>query len=113
MMDLIRKLVSIPSFTGNFYAIDKCIGLCMNIVDKNAYFFEKNKNGYKSLLISTHNSLDFDVLSLCHIDVYRSDKYEMIETIDKIYGRGVFDMKSFVVSNLVNFNNIWYFNYIR
>ena len=105
-MDLIRKLVSIPSFTGNFYAIDKCIELCMNIVDKNAYFFEKNKNGYKSLLISTHNSLDFDVLSLCHIDVYRSDKYEMIETIDKIYGRGVFDMKSFVVSNLVNFNNI-------
>ncbi len=106
MMDLIRKLVSIPSFTGNFYAIDKCIELCMNIVDKNAYFFEKNKNGYKSLLISTHNSLDFDVLSLCHIDVCKSDKYEMVETTDKIYGRGVFDMKSFVVSNLVNFNNI-------
>lgn len=106
MINNIGKLVAIPSFTGNFNAIDECFRLCREIVSKNVFIFEKNINGYKSILFSNCNNLNFNVLSLCHIDVYESDKYELIETKDKIFGRGVFDMKSFVVSNLINLNKL-------
>lgn len=106
MIEYIKELVSIPSFTGNFSAIERCFALCKNIVSKSAFIFEKNINGYKSILFLNQNALNFDVLSLCHIDVYKSDRYVMTETTDKIFGRGVFDMKSFVVSNLINLNKI-------
>lgn len=106
MLKYIEKLVSIPSFTNNFDAIGECFRICKEMVLDNTFIFEKNINNYKSILFSNCNSLNLDVLSVCHVDVYKSGKYEMTEATDKIFGRGVFDMKSFVVSNLTNLNRI-------
>lgn len=103
MINLIDKLVKIPSYTGNYSAIGECFKICKSFFgDTKIFIVENEKNNYQSILFSNYSTLNFEVLSLCHMDVVTNNEYKMIQKDDIIYGRGVFDMKSFIVSNLVN-----------
>jgi acetylornithine deacetylase/succinyl-diaminopimelate desuccinylase-like protein len=112
VLDLIAKLVSIPSFTGNFEAMDACFSLCRDFLGGSAGIYEEEivHRGYKSVIFSNSNSpsLKFDVISPCHMDVVPIDNYKLAVSGDggKIFGRGVFDMKSFIVSSLVNLRDM-------
>lgn len=100
------KLVGIPSYTGNFGAMNLCFEVCKGFLinTHGIYIKEFERNNYKSIIFSNVDSLVFDVISPCHLDVVVAEKYEL--KIDKntsrLLGRGVFDMKGFVASNLIN-----------
>lgn len=103
MINFIDNLVKIPSYTGNHNAIKKCFDICKSFF-KNVKTFiaETEKNNYQSILFSNCNTFNFEVLSLCHMDVVSNNEYKMTQKDNIIYGRGVFDMKSFIVSGLTN-----------
>jgi hypothetical protein len=105
MLDLIAKLVNIPSYTGNFAAAQTILDLCRNFVaavDPAIYMLMSYKNGYPSLLLTRVPPEQQEILSVVHVDVVPAKSYEFIRKDNKIFGRGVFDMKGFVVSALVN-----------
>ncbi|MDR2077848.1 MAG: M20/M25/M40 family metallo-hydrolase, partial [Rickettsiales bacterium] len=112
MLDLIARLVSIPSVTGNFEAIDTCFCVCRDFLCRSPGIHTEEiiRNGYKTIIFSNSNdgSLKFDVVSPCHIDVVPADSYKLTRDTDagKIFGRGVFDMKSFIASSLINLKSI-------
>lgn len=103
MLDLIEKVIKIPSYTGNTRAVLECFDIYKSIfLNKKVYIKEVNNNGYISILFSNYNTLDLDVLSICHTDVVENFEYKMTKKDNIIYGRGVFDMKSFIIMNLLN-----------
>lgn len=103
MINFIDNLVKIPSYTGNHNAIRKCFDICKSFFgDTKIFIVENEKNNHQSILFSNCGTLNFEVLSLCHMDIVPNNEYKMIKKDNTIYGRGVFDMKSFVVSSLTN-----------
>lgn len=75
------------------------------------HILEAQKNSYKSMLffneyesdeVENSKKLNFDVLSLCHLDTVEATSYDLHRDANMIRGRGVFDMKSFAVAALVN-----------
>ncbi|MDR1494562.1 MAG: M20/M25/M40 family metallo-hydrolase [Rickettsiales bacterium] len=104
MLPLISKLVNIPSCSDNFVAVAQGFEICKEFLSKNPEIRmeEFEKNGYRSVIFSNSGGRQFDVISLCHLDVVPAKTYEMKRRGNKIFGRGVFDMKGFVASNLVN-----------
>jgi acetylornithine deacetylase/succinyl-diaminopimelate desuccinylase-like protein len=81
-----------------------CLDLCRRFLPKNLGIYGKEfvNSGHRSLVLSNVDGLKFDVISPGHIDVVPSKTYEMKIDGGKIFGRGVFDMKSFVASSLIN-----------
>jgi acetylornithine deacetylase/succinyl-diaminopimelate desuccinylase-like protein len=109
MLNFIENIVKIPSYTGNFRAVEECFVLCKDYCD-NCFMKEVEVNGYRSVLFSNVDTLNFDILSVCHIDVVPSKVYDMSVNDNIVRGRGVFDMKSFVVVALYNLKRIKNFN---
>ncbi|MDR2777671.1 MAG: M20/M25/M40 family metallo-hydrolase [Rickettsiales bacterium] len=108
MLHLIRDLVRVPSLSDSFEAVAKALDLCREFLPRNLGITttEFIKNGHRSLIFSNAGGLEFDVISSCHIDVAPAQTYEMKIDRGKIFGRGVFDMKSFVVSSLANLREL-------
>ncbi|MDR3079302.1 MAG: M20/M25/M40 family metallo-hydrolase [Rickettsiales bacterium] len=104
MLPLVAELVSTPSYGGNFPAMDRCFGLCREFLSQSSAIRleEFEKNGHRSMIFSNSAGRSFDVLSLCHLDVVPARTYEMSRSGDRIFGRGVFDMKGFLAASLVN-----------
>ncbi|MDR2777158.1 MAG: M20/M25/M40 family metallo-hydrolase [Rickettsiales bacterium] len=117
MLHLIRRLVNVPSYSGNSLAIARCLDLCREFLFRSPgiHLQEFEKNGCQSLIFSNAGGLEFDVISPCHIDVAPAEIYEMRIDGYKIFGRGVLDMKSFVASGLTNLREMarWGYNSIR
>lgn len=100
MLNLIKKLVEIPTYSQCKLAVNECIN-----------FFENNvKVDYynNSVLLKNTDSNNFDVISTCHIDVVpmQNNKYTLEKNGNILNGRGVFDMKSFLVSALFNLKKL-------
>ena len=107
MLDVIEKLVKLKTTENNIKEINQAINLCINYFNevKDKIFTHTINN---SILISNHNGFNFDVVSTCHIDVVpmQNNIYNIKKENNIIYGRGVFDMKSFVVSALFNLKKL-------
>ncbi|MFC1659082.1 M20 family metallopeptidase [Pseudomonadota bacterium] len=109
LLDLITNLVKIPSKTGNLKAMHECIDYCKNFFNKkNVFIKETIKNNQPSVLISNVDTMNFDVLQICHIDVVPADKNMFNPTLKdgKLYGRGTQDMKVFVATGMKLLENV-------
>ncbi|MDR1498739.1 MAG: M20/M25/M40 family metallo-hydrolase [Rickettsiales bacterium] len=105
MLNFIEKIIKIPTYTGNFEAINECFGLCKNLCEE-CIIREVCINNYRSILFSNADTNDFDIVNLCHLDVVENEVYRVIMDENILRGRGVFDMKSFVVCSLFNLKQI-------
>ena len=107
MLNLIEQLIKLKTTENNTNEIKLAIDLCINYFNniKDKIFIHKIND---SILISNHNGFNFDVISTCHIDVVpmQNEIYNIKKDGNIIYGRGVFDMKSFVVSALYNLKKL-------
>ena len=103
MLEKIKQLVNIYSYSYNQKNIELAINLCKSFYPLK-YIKETAHNGFKSALFSNYDGFDFDVLSLCHIDIVECpmEMLQLKQQNNIIYGRGVFDMKSFLISSLEN-----------
>lgn len=101
MLSLIEELVKIPTY--NQENCKLAINKCVNFFDNVAVEYYKNS----TLLKNTKNN-EFDVISTCHIDVVpmQNNIYKLKKESNIIKGRGVFDMKSFLVSAIFNLKTI-------
>ncbi len=107
ILDLIERVIKIPSITGNLKTTMECFDIYKSIfLNKKIYIREVSNNGYISILFSNVDTMSFDVLSVCHTDVVENIEYKMTKKDNIIYGRGVFDMKSFVIMNLLNLKEL-------
>ena len=93
---LTKRLISIPSVTGNTKEISRALALLSNVAEeKGLTSTTLNNNGVKTLWIKPPNSVDAKILLLCHIDVVSANKNDFVPEISmgRIIGRGAFDMK--------------------
>ena len=101
MLSLIEELVKIPTYNQENckLAINKCINFFDNVVVE--YYKD-------SILLKNIEGFEFDVISACHIDVVpmQNNIYKLEKKNNIITGRGVFDMKSFLVSAIFNLKTI-------
>lgn len=106
-LKLIERVIAIPSYTSNFRAVNECFEFYKGIFNNcNVNLREVDDGGYKSILFSNCITNNFDVLNICHTDVVESIEYKLSKKENVIYGRGVFDMKSFVIINLLNLRKL-------
>lgn len=107
MLSFIEKLVKLKTTENNINEIKEAVNLCINYFNdvKDKVFIHEINN---SILISNYNGLNFDIISTCHIDVVpiQNNIYNIKKENNIIYGRGVFDMKSFVVNALYNLKKL-------
>lgn len=101
---ILKKLVSMPTVTHNHDANREAL----NWVHNKLSFLEggiESINGFPSLYLSTKGTFSPDILLAAHIDVVNGF-YELTEKDEKIYGRGVFDMKFAIASFIVALNRL-------
>lgn len=112
MLNKIKELVQIASTSYNNFALQEAINVCKKYY-QNQYTKEIVYNNVSSILFANCDSLQFDVLSVCHIDVVNADNslFNLKMGGGKIFGRGIFDMKSFIVSSLENLQKINHIKY--
>lgn len=112
MLNKIKELVQIASTSYNNFMLQEAINICKKYY-QNQYTKEIIYNNVPSILFANCDSLQFDVLSVCHIDVVNTDKelFDIKADNNKIFGRGVFDMKSFIISSLENLQKIHHIKY--
>lgn len=104
-IELSQDLIKIPSISGNFTETRHCIDYCKNYFKNfnNVKIKEIEINNTPSVLLSNYDGLDFDIISIGHIDVVpvEDDKMFVPEIKDgKLYGRGSYDMKSLVAVSM-------------
>lgn len=93
---LVQTLVQMPSITEDLEE-------CKRVVDFAASFFESTpltvqrfeSNGHFSILISQHDTLEYDLLLCGHLDVVSAPTESFIPEVKdgKLHGRGSADMK--------------------
>lgn len=104
-VELSQDLIKIPSISGNFTETKRCIDYCKNYFKNfnNVKIKEIEINNTPSILLSNYDGLDFDIISIGHIDVVPVEDNKMFipEIKDgKLYGRGSYDMKSLVAVSM-------------
>lgn len=112
MEELLKKLVSYKSTTGNFEEVDKLLRFIQSYFSDTIYKTDYQTkllkyNNYSSLLISNSDDLNFDVFFCGHIDVVSAmnEQFELKRNRTFYYGRGVFDMKGQVAAILESLKN--------
>jgi succinyl-diaminopimelate desuccinylase len=109
ILSFARKLLLVPSFTGNAIEINEALNLAKKELEGYAYeFFEKNS--IKSLLYfnTKKRPAKFKILLNCHLDVVSGNKAQFIplEKNGKLYGRGAIDMKAAAAAEILVFKSI-------
>jgi len=99
LLDVIKKLVSFKTITGNQSEIEKCLKYVEKLLKPSGAKVDVFSYENVSPVIFAKNTegQHFDVLVLGHLDVVPADD-EMFEPYfkgGKLYGRGTLDMKSF------------------
>lgn len=105
IIELAQNLIRIPSEINNDEELKNCIDYCKNYFSKykNLYLKEVEQNNKHSILLANYEGLNFDILSIGHIDVIPVEDREMFNPIikdGKMYGRGTIDMKSQVAISM-------------
>lgn len=99
LFDLTKKLVEFKTDSNNKEENKKCLDFCIDYLKHlNPSVRIEESNRHYSALISNTETLDFDVISIGHIDVVPAepDMYKVTEKNGKWYGRGVADMKGYI-----------------
>ena len=95
----LSEIVSIPSITSNITESDRCIDYCIDFIKNNTstnpFILKKYFNNFPSILIANKETMLYDVLAICHIDVVPAKQEMFIPKIinNRMYGRGTADMK--------------------
>lgn len=99
LLELIKKLISFKTITGNKEEIDQCLAFIKDYLVPSGAKIEICRYKDVSPVIFAHNTEDekFDALVLGHLDVVtaKNDMFEAKEKEGKLYARGALDMKSF------------------
>lgn len=97
VLDLTKKIVRIPSTTGNYKSLDKVLEICEDKL-KDYSFKEFVKNSSRSLLFYNGKKIPkkFRLILNAHLDVVPGKSNQFITKIvgDKLFGRGTQDMKA-------------------
>ncbi len=100
IVDTAKELIKFKSIAANKDEIEKCLQYCTDYFAGKGVTVTKFTNEKISpvLLISNHNGMDFDVLTLGHVDVVPAEEDQFLPEVKdgKLYGRGAVDMKTWV-----------------
>ena len=105
IIDITGKLIKYKTVKENyndFYLATKYI---KKIINKDYFIIEKRINEYPNLIISNTEDNNLDIIFCGHLDVVPNETYQMIETDDKLLGRGAFDMKGQLATMISLLNN--------
>lgn len=106
IVNTIIEMIKIPSVSGNLPEIEKVISYIKDFFkDKKVCLKEfRYENADPVLLISNCDTMDFDFLSIGHIDVVPARDEQFVPYIkdEKLYGRGTIDMKTQIVISMYN-----------
>lgn len=109
ILDLTKKLISIPSVVGNEKAMTEILEICKKIL-KNFPSKKFIKNGSKSILFYNKKNLPkkFKLILNAHLDVVPGKKNQFKPFIkeDKLFGRGASDMKATAAVFIILFSKI-------
>ena len=100
MEPTLKEFVEIPSASGNSIELDNAVRKIKMFLGKNFIYEEFTNKNIKSVLISKNRTRKFKVLLYGHIDVVPAKEYKVTEKEDRLFGRGVYDMKG-IVWNLI------------
>lgn len=110
ILDLAKKLISVPSTSTNQEAIKKILEIAKQTLGTNFPIETFESNGIPSLLV--RNTLKrpkrFKIILNAHLDVVPSEKefYKPYEKNGMLYGRGAYDMKSAAAVMILLFKEI-------
>lgn len=104
IFDHLKKLVEIPSITGDQQAIKEALDYIEDCIKEYPEFKIKRHavNGVEFLVASTKNLKQPKVLLAAHLDVVYAEpsQFFLTQKNDNYYGRGAFDMKFAIASYL-------------
>lgn len=103
MYTILRRLVSIPTVTGNYEANHDALDYIDTFLSKRGLFVERlHYNGIEALIATTKHTKTPTILLGAHLDVVNADSsnFELREADGKLYGRGVLDMKFAIAAYL-------------
>lgn len=106
-LKFLEKLIALETITGSNKVQKKAITLIEKELPKSFKKINFLSNNYPSVLFYSKEKDKFDVLFVVHIDVVSAKKelFKFKKIGDKIYGRGVYDMKGPILSCLIAINN--------
>ncbi len=103
MIDTLAKLVSYKTFPDNLKAIEECFEYISTLFDQHFTKVESKKyDSHPCLVITNKNDKVQSTWLYIHIDVVAADQeqFTLIQDGDRLIGRGVYDMKSALVTYL-------------
>ena len=101
---LAQKLTQFESTRENKGQMHACLDFCVDQFSGLPVFIQRfESNGIQSVVIGTHDTKEFDVILLGHIDTVPGPKELFEGKIEegKLMGRGTLDMKAFVATSIV------------
>lgn len=106
ILDILKKLMNIDSYSGNYKSIDKVFNYIKSIMSKSLDIKMYEFNKCKTMVISNTVDKNLDIIFGVHIDVVPNDEYKFKKDNKNVYGRGSIDMKGAVsvILNLLNNN---------
>lgn len=107
IIDFTKKIIKYKTTEDNIEEIEKCLDFFQNKFERNflikKYYFREKP----ILVLSNTKDKNLDFVLAGHIDVVpgEEDQFELTEDENKIFGRGVFDMKGQLVPSLLAVND--------
>lgn len=100
---LLTRLVELPTVTGQLHANNEALNFIESYLnDRGFYIYRTDYDGYGALVATTQPTKTPRVMLVGHIDVVPAfdNQFTLREEDGKIYGRGVYDMKSGIAGYL-------------
>ncbi|MGB0757475.1 MAG: M20 family metallopeptidase [Patescibacteria group bacterium] len=109
IVELTKELILFQSTAQKPHHLQNVVDFCENYLSENGFTISKYmQNDKPSLVASTHDTKEFDVLLAGHLDVIEAEQREFVPRIqgDKLYGRGAADMKGSVAASILAFQKV-------
>ena len=104
VQDIAIELTRIETTQERPDEIKRCLDFCVDYFAGLPVIIKRyQKDGIPSVIIQTHDTTEFDVILLGHIDTIPGKPELFAGTVEdgKLYGRGTLDMKAFVATSMV------------
>jgi succinyl-diaminopimelate desuccinylase len=104
LIEILTKLVSFPTITGNALAAHDCLNYSEVVLQNSGMHITKHHSGgFGSLVATSHPHKRPKILLQAHIDVVPAPEHMFVlrKEDGRLYGRGVFDMKYTVACYLL------------